>query len=164
MLSSSPTTVDQWCAERIDAIKATVDGKGEGLPELRRVMEVLDSAKVADEIAVISNIRKEYWKTRERQRKAVMELRRAEREVQRIGLPASQIESKINRLSRYARFIESGWQDGQLLDVSEGLDEKDGNAHVKQEPPHTKKEESLVKQEPPPATDCQIEDDVKEGR
>lgn len=106
-----PTTVESWCKDRIEAIKATVECKSDAVPELRKVMDDLDSTKVVDEIALISNIRKDCWKARERQRKAVLELRRAEREVQRISSHSAHINGKIARLRCYARFIEGGWKD-----------------------------------------------------
>lgn len=111
-----PTTVESWCKDRIEAIKATVECKSDAVPELRKVMDDLDSTKVVDEIALISSIRKDCWKARERQRKAVLELRRAEREVQRINSHSAHINGKIARLQCYARFIEGGWKDESTLD------------------------------------------------
>lgn len=114
--ATQPDTIETWCKERLEAIKATVESKSDAVPELRKVMDDLDSTKVADEIALISSIRKEYWKARERQRKASGELRRAEREVQRIDMHSAHIDSKIARLRSYARFIEGGWVEDPVSD------------------------------------------------
>lgn len=123
-----PTTVENWCAERLEAIKSTVEGKSNAVPELRKVMEDLDSVKVLDEITLVGNIRKDYWKARERQRKAAADLKRAEREVQRIEMHSAHIDGKINRLRSYARFIEGGWKDESTLESKTGNDhDKDGD-------------------------------------
>lgn len=118
-----PTTVENWCTERLEAIKTTVEGKSNAVPELRKVMEDLDSAKVLDEITLVGTIRKDYWKARERQRKAAAELKRTEREVQRIEMHSAHIDGKINRLRSYARFIEGGWKDESTLESTTGNDD-----------------------------------------
>lgn len=104
-----PTTVESWCKQRVDSISATVDGTSDALPELRKVMESLDYGKIEKEIEVVCAIRKEFWKARERQRKAASDLRRVEREVQRNDSHAAHINGKIARLRSYARFIDAGW-------------------------------------------------------
>lgn len=111
-----PTTVESWCKDRIENITATVEGRSDAVPELRKVMDDLDYAKVEDEVALIGSVRKEYWKARERQRKALVDLDRAEREVQRISSHSAHIDGKIARLRGYARFIEGGWKDESELD------------------------------------------------
>lgn len=113
---TQPTTVESWCKDRLENIKATVEGRSDTVPELRKVMDDLDYVKVGDEIALIGSIRKEYWKAKERQRKALMDLHRAEREVQRINSHSAHINGKIARLRGYARFIEGGWKDESELD------------------------------------------------
>lgn len=94
----------------------TVDGKSDAVPELKKVMEDLDTEKVGDEIALIATIRKDYWKSREKQRKMVAELKRWEREVQRIEMHSAHIDGKISRLRSYARFIDGGWKDESALE------------------------------------------------
>ena len=114
--SSSPSmlTVEDYCKTRIRDIKQTIEGENDTVPELRKVMIDLESSKICDEINLISSIRKEFWQTRKRQRKAAAELRKIEREIRRINIHSDHINGKINRLRAYAKFIESGWQDEQL--------------------------------------------------
>lgn len=110
-------------------------------------MTDLDSKSVPGEIQVLRNLRKDYWKAMERQKKATMDLRKAERDVLRIDLPAMHIESKINRLRSYAKFIESGWVDEEALDIAKSHKK----SAVKREDVHTEKEESdPPKAEPEP--------------
>lgn len=123
------SAVETWCAERLEAIKATVEGKSNAVSELRKVMEDLDSAKVVDEITLVGTIRKDYWKARERQRKAASDLKRAEREVQRIEMHSAHIDGKINRLRSYARFIEGGWKDESTLESKNDSDVDKGGGN-----------------------------------
>ncbi|KAI0565035.1 hypothetical protein FGB62_22g538 [Gracilaria domingensis] len=121
--STALSTVEQWCEHRVSAIKATVEdtvteGNTDEIPELRKVMMDLDSKSVPNEIQALRSLRKDYWRAVDRQKKALAELRKAEREVMRIEPPAMHIESKISRLRRYAKFIESGWMDENVLDIS----------------------------------------------
>ena len=104
-------TVDSWCKERIETITATMDRFSDSVAELRKVMEDLDCAKVADEIAVVGSIWKEIWNVRERHRKMVGELHSAEREGCRTENHAAHMDGKIARLRGYARCIERGWME-----------------------------------------------------
>ncbi|CAN8075263.1 unnamed protein product [Agarophyton chilense] len=158
--SAAPlSTVEQWCEHRISAIKATVDdtqteGNVDDIPELRKVMTDLDSKSIPDEIQVLQGLRKDYWRAVERQKKAMSELRKAEREVMRIEPPAMHIESKISRLRRYAKFIESGWMDEDVLDITKS----DNNGDIKSEDVPVKSEDELV-----PERDVKTEPVVKDG-
>lgn len=113
----------------MEAIKATIEGKGDGLRDLKKLMVDLDYESVADEITMLASIRKEFWKVRDRQRKAAAELCRAERAVDRIDLHAAQIDGKINRLKGYVRFIEGGWLDETLLTTSCKAERSDVDAN-----------------------------------
>eukprot|EP00178_Gracilaria_changii_P014077 TRINITY_DN3994_c0_g1_i1.p2 TRINITY_DN3994_c0_g1~~TRINITY_DN3994_c0_g1_i1.p2 ORF type:complete len:295 (-),score=46.55 TRINITY_DN3994_c0_g1_i1:1466-2350(-) len=157
--SATPlSTVEQWCEHRINAIKATVEdtaseGNDDDIPELRKVMTDLDSKSVPNEIEVIRSLRKDYWRAVERQKKAMNELRKAEREVMRIDPPATHIESKISRLRRYAKFIESGWIDEDVLDITKS----NKAVTVKREDNHMKTEDEIM-----PVNHTQMDHDVKQ--
>ena len=105
-----PTTTESWCKQRLDAIKATVEG-GDSVPELRKVMDNLEYSKIDREIETVRKIRREFWLMRERQQKAAAELRRAEREVHKYDAQASHTHGKVARLRSYEKFIEAGWVD-----------------------------------------------------
>lgn len=84
----------------------------------------LDVDATSEEVARVAGIRREFWKARERQRKAAAELMKFEREVQRKDLQAAQINGKIERMQGYVRFIEGGWVDERVLAAPNA----DGNA------------------------------------
>lgn len=149
--SATPlSTVEQWCEHRLSAIKATIEensteGGTDDIPALRKVITDLDSKSVPAEIQVLRNLRKDYWKAIDRQKKAMTELRKAERDVLRIDLPAMHIESKISRLRSYAKFIDSGWVDEEALDIAKSHNK----STTKREGAQTEKEESKpLKTEP----------------
>lgn len=111
-------------------------------------MDTLDARTIPDEIALIRTIRKDYWRCRERQRRSVSEMLKAEREVMRSDLHAAHIDGKIYRLRGYAKFIDGGWVNENVLDVKGGM-----TTDVKEDPatrtskPEPKIEPS-VKREP----------------
>lgn len=141
---TAAAAVDHWCKERIDNIKATIEGKSDALRDLKKVMADLEYAAIQDEIALISSIRQDFWKARERQRKASADLLKAEAEIHRIDLHAAQIDGKINRLKSYVKFIEGGWTDEGVLHMSPSKTEP-LQSNVKTEDPS--KSETTVKTE-----------------
>lgn len=144
-----PAAVETWCKERIELIKSVIDGKSESLRDLRKVMQELDVPAISEEIAQIRSIRTDFWKARERQRKSEAQLTNAEGEVFRIDLQMDHINSKINRLRGYVRFIEGGWSDERVLTggVPTESDKSDPSAEIKTGKT-TKQEDVEMKEKP----------------
>lgn len=87
-------------------------------------MNDLDARKVIEELEQSEGIRDEFWRARERERRALYELRKIEREGVRIDLPRGNIEGKLKRLKIYSKYIESGWTDQSGLEEEEKEEEQ----------------------------------------
>lgn len=140
--------IELWCKERIDLIKATIEGKSDGIRELKKVITDLDRSAIPEEMSLISSIRKEFWNARERQRKAASDLSRAECEIHRIDLQAAQVDGKINRLKSYVKFIEGGWSDDSVLMTSPAKTSLSQSDVKPEDPSKDSKPEPVPKAEP----------------
>lgn len=118
-------------------------------------MQELDVPAISEEINQIVSLRKEFWKARERQRKAEARLSSAEREVFKIDLQMDHIDTKISRLRGYVRFIEGGWSDERVLTAapptSSATTPASASASASStKDPHNKSESVFVKPESVP--------------
>lgn len=127
--------VEMWCKERMELIRLTVEGKMDGVPELRKVMEDLDCDRMEEEMELLAKVRSGHWRIRERFRKGESEVRKVEREVRKYEMMSRRIESKVRRLQGYAGFIDGGWKDESVLWESVGGEPKmeEKEEKVKQE-------------------------------
>lgn len=108
---------------------------GEILAKAREEVAEEERSKVGRNGVGIAEVRAEKWAAMERAGAAMSELRKLEREFRRIDSHAAHIDSKIERLRGYSKFIEDGWEDkaeeaegdGEASDERrEGMDDEGG--------------------------------------